>query len=160
VITLRPVEIADIDVFYGHQSDPVAAAMAATTARDYDSHRELWTTRILVNPDGIVRTVLVDGSVAGNILSWLDDGKRELGYRFGREYWGRGIATEAVGLFLAAVAERPIYADVAVHNVGSRRVLEKNGFAFTGSEIADDGVELLQFILRDEERDGKGPTAA
>ena len=147
MISLRLVESADIDLFYDHQADPVAAQMAATVARDHASHLELWRTRILVNPEGIVRTVVVDGVVAGNILSWRHDGIREVGYRLGRAFWGRGIATEALRLFLEEVGERPIHADVAKHNVGSRRVLEKNGFQPIGSEIADDGVELLQFVL-------------
>jgi RimJ/RimL family protein N-acetyltransferase len=147
VITLRPVESADIDIFYEHQADPVASEMAATTARDEVSHRQFWETRILVNPNNISRTVVVDGKVAGNILSWRNEDVREVGYRLGREFWGRGIATDALRLFLAEIDDRPIHADVAKHNVGSRRVLEKNGFEPIGSLVADDGVELLQFVL-------------
>jgi RimJ/RimL family protein N-acetyltransferase len=149
VISLRAVEDADLETFYLQQADPAAAKMAVFPSRDRAPFLEHWTTRILVNPDGIVRTVVADGAIAGNIISWLDPetGHRLLGYWLGREFWGRGIATEALRLFVSEVAERPLYADVAQTNVGSRRVLEKNGFRFVSSETADDGVELLLFVL-------------
>jgi RimJ/RimL family protein N-acetyltransferase len=50
----------------------------------------------------------------------------EVGYWIGREYWGKGVATEALSQFLAhAEVRRPLHAAVAKHNVGSIRVLEK-----------------------------------
>jgi RimJ/RimL family protein N-acetyltransferase len=149
VIVLRPVQTADIDIFYEHQADPVAVEMAATTARDQASHREFWTKRILVNPDGVARTVVVDGVVAGNIISWIDSGERMVGYRYGRAFWGRGIATEALRLYVDQLEERPLYADVAVHNIGSQRVLEKAGFRRISDapKIEDDGVKLYPYRL-------------
>ena len=55
-------------------------------------------------------------------------GKQLLGYWVGREWWGRGIATQALALFVDEVSIRPLYAHVAAHNVGSIRVLDKCGF--------------------------------
>jgi RimJ/RimL family protein N-acetyltransferase len=148
-VTLRPVELADLDVFYEHQADTGAAEMAAFPSRERGAHFEHWTKRVLVNPTGIARTILVDGTVSGNVVSWIDaSGRRLLGYWIGHEFWGRGIATEALRLFLADLPDRPLYADVATSNVGSQRVLRKNGFVPTGqSEIVGDEVELLLFIL-------------
>jgi len=150
VITLRPIDEADIEVFYEHQADPAAAAMAAFPTRDRAAHFDHWTRNVVGNPDGIIRTVLVDGAVAGNVVSWMDaELGRLMGYWIGREFWGRGVATEAVHLYLAELVERPIYAFVALHNIGSQRVLEKNGFTRVSakSEIGDDGVEELLFVL-------------
>ena len=148
VVSLRPVAESDIDVFYEHQADPVAVAMAGTRARDRADHLEFWTTRILVNPLGIVRTVVVDGAVVGNILSWVDEeGRRQVGYRFGRQYWGRGIATQALGLYVDDLRDRPLFAFVVGHNIGSQRVLEKNGFVRISSELASDGIEEFLFVL-------------
>jgi RimJ/RimL family protein N-acetyltransferase len=65
--------------------------------------------------------------VAGNITSWERDGRRLVGYWLGREYWGRGLATKALGELIQEL-ERPVYAEVATTNVGSVRVLEKCGF--------------------------------
>ena len=150
MITLRPVEEADIEVFYEHQADSTASATAAFPSRDRATHLAHWTNNVVGNPNGVVRTVLVDGAVAGNVLSWIDaELGRLLGYWIGREFWGRGIATEAVRLYLDEVTERPIRAFVALHNVGSQRVLEKNGFtrASAEPEIAADGVAELLFVL-------------
>ena len=66
--------------------------------------------------------------VAGNIGSWQDNGQQLLGYWVGREWWGRGVATQALALLVDEVSIRPLYAHVAVHNVGSIRVLAECGF--------------------------------
>jgi RimJ/RimL family protein N-acetyltransferase len=150
-VLIRPVELADIEAFYDHQADPVASEMAAFPTRERDQFVEHWTTRVLVNEGNYARAIVADGQVAGNVLSWIDpeNGQRMFGYWLGREFWGKGIATDAVRLALAEITDRPIHADVAVHNVGSRRVLEKNGFKRLSDEptIADDGVGLFFYRL-------------
>jgi RimJ/RimL family protein N-acetyltransferase len=56
------------------------------------------------------------------------DGQREVGYWVGRDFWGRGLATKALKIFLEIEETRPLYGVVAVHNIASQRVLEKCGF--------------------------------
>ena len=60
----------------------------------------------------------------------------ELGYYLAREYWGRGIVTEAVRQLCERVFAQTdilrIYAEPFSDNVGSRRVLEKAGFQLEG----------------------------
>ena len=60
----------------------------------------------------------------------------ELGYYLAREYWGRGIVTEAVRQLCERVFAQTdilrIYAEPFSDNVGSRRVLEKAGFTLEG----------------------------
>lgn len=73
------------------------------------------------------------------------EGRREIGYWFGREFWGKGIATEALRAFVSQVTTRPLHAYVAAHNVGSIRVLEKGGFTISDEQLdptdeRDDGV--------------------
>jgi len=99
-----------------------------------------------------VRTVVVDGIVAGNFGSWQEDGQQLLGYWVGREHWGRGVATQALALLVDELSTRPLYAHVAVHNVGSIRVLVKCGFRRDRGQEAkaptpDDGIEELVFVL-------------
>jgi RimJ/RimL family protein N-acetyltransferase len=80
--------------------------------------------------------------VAGNVVSFEQDGEREVGYWIGREYWGKGVATEALSQFLDHVeVRRPLYAGVAKHNVASIRVLEKCGFTIVGKE-EDEGYVM------------------
>lgn len=149
MITLRPVAEEDIEAFFEHQADEQASAMAAFPSRDRPSHFAHWA-KILANADNVTRTVVVDGQVAGNVGSWVDEGRRYVGYWIGREFWGRGVATVALGNFVAEVIERPIYAFVAVSNVGSVRVLEKNGFRVANPQPPphlDDDVEERLYVL-------------
>ncbi len=74
----------------------------------------------------------------GNIGSYVDEDRREVGYWLGREYWGRGHATAALALFLTEARERPLFAHVAAHNRGGARVLAKCGFVLLAS--AEDGA--------------------
>ena len=65
-----------------------------------------------------------------------DDRVPETGYWIGREYWGRGFATEALdGALVRASRKWKRRAMVAGHfadNPASGRVLEKAGFLYTG----------------------------
>jgi RimJ/RimL family protein N-acetyltransferase len=82
------------------------------------------------------------------VVTWEAEGRRLIGYWIGREYWGLGIATRALGLVLHQIRQRPLHAYVAVHNRGSIRVLEKCGFRTDGVATPDaDGVEELTFVL-------------
>ena len=68
-----------------------------------------------------------------------DTGKPDLGYWLGTPYWGKGYATEAVhaliDAFFAYGEEDEITAYARVINPGSRRVLEKCGFAYQGTGL-------------------------
>jgi RimJ/RimL family protein N-acetyltransferase len=126
-VFLREVTSADVEVFFEHQLDPEATSMANFPARDRGAHFDHWA-KILADPTCITRTVVCDGATAGNIGSWLAEGKREIGYWIGRRFWGRGVATEAVSQFIRVVPARPLWAWVVEHNRGSIRVLQKCGF--------------------------------
>jgi len=130
-VEIRDVIESDLEIFYVHQSDPEATAMAAFPARDRQAHFAHWA-KIMADPSNMVKSILADGKVAGNLGSWNDSGKQLVGYWLGREFWGRGIATAALQLFLEEVQTRPLYAHVARHNRASRRVLEKSGFRVVG----------------------------
>ena len=132
-VTLRPVEPADLPILFEHQLDPVANAMSGVPARDRDAFMAHWE-RILADETSVIRAVVADGRVAGNVLSFIHDGRREVGYWIGREHWGGGIASAALAAFLEIETRRPLYAGVVETNLGSLRVLEKCGFQRTGSE--------------------------
>jgi len=126
-VRLRSVEDGDLEVFFDHQTDPQAVEMAAFPARDKERFVAHWA-KVRADDTLVVRTIVADGLVAGNIGSWHDNGQQLLGYWIGREWWCRGVATQALTLLTVEVPIRPLYAHVAVHNVGSIRVLEKCGF--------------------------------
>jgi RimJ/RimL family protein N-acetyltransferase len=132
-VELREVTEADLPTFYQHQRDELAYRMVGYEPKDWDAFIPHWAKN-MANPDSVERAVVVDGELAGNMVCFDQDGEREVGYWMGREFWGRGIATEALAQFLDEITERPLYAVVAVHNVGSVRVLQKCGFVLTEPE--------------------------
>jgi len=146
LVRLRPVEDADLPILIAHQDDPVAAAMAAFPTRAPDAFYEHWAT-IRADPTNFTRTIVADDEVVGDIVSWLDDGRRQVGYWIGRDHWGKGFATAALRLLLEEIKDRPVTAHIVAANIGSQRVAEKCGFVRVGEEVADDGVHEVIFRL-------------
>ena len=118
--------------------------MAHFPARDRDAFMTHWA-KIPADASNWARTVEVEGAVAGNVVSWVHDGERYVGYWIGREHWGKGVATAALASCLTLLEERPLFAHVVEHNVGSIRVLEKCGFVRSDRVALPDGAgyELL-----------------
>lgn len=139
-VTLRETTLEDVPILFEHQLDPVASEMAAFPSRDWDAF-VAHDAKLRLDPTAIRRTIVADGEVVGSIGVWGEDG-REIGYWIDRAAWGKGIASAAVAALLAEVQERPITAHVAEHNVGSMRVLERNGFVETSREREEDLVMI------------------
>ena len=74
----------------------------------------------------------------------------DVGYRFLPEYWGKGIATEAVTACLAYAKQHMplerIIGDVMLANPASSKVLEKVGFKFE-QQVEYDGEILNRYAL-------------
>ena len=148
-ISLRDIIESDLPIFYEQQLDPKANAMAAFPPRDEESFMAHWA-KIMADKSVTLKTILFDHQVAGNIVSWEQDGEREVGYWVGKEYWGKGIATKALAEFLSQVNTRPLVAHVAKHNIASRRVLEKCGFTLIKEDkyYNISGEEIEEVILK------------
>ena len=150
VVHLRPVEPADLAVFYEHQADEESARLAAFKSRPPEAFAAHWQ-KILANPACLLRTVVEGNRVVGNIGSWTDGGTQErmVGYWIGRSDWGRGIASRAVAQFLEVETGRPLAARVARHNPASLRVLQKCGFVVIGADRFEghDGSTIEESIL-------------
>jgi len=151
-VHIRDVEDGDLVVLFEQQLDLEATRMAAFPARARDPFMAHWA-RIRADPSVGTQTIVGDDQVVGNIVSWDNSGKREVGYWLGRRHWGRGIATRALALFVAREKSRPLYAHVAAHNAGSIRVLEKCGFRrltaqeFQSATAVADDVEEVMLVL-------------
>jgi RimJ/RimL family protein N-acetyltransferase len=150
-VRLREVRPEDLPILFEHQRDPEAARVAAFPSRDREAFLAHWT-RILADPGVTARTILCQGAVAGNILSFQKSGRTLVGYWIGRQLWGKGVATRALSLFLLQVSTRPLFAHVARGNLASIRVLEKCGFKIHAEDRASadaliDGVEEIVLML-------------
>jgi RimJ/RimL family protein N-acetyltransferase len=154
-ITIREVESSDLETFYEHQLDPEAIRMAAFVCEDpkdkvaFHAH---WD-KILNSSQITKRTIMAEGQVAGHISCYPHGKNMEVTvtYWLGREFSGRGLATQALNRMLNLVVDRPILARAATDNIGSIRVLQKCGFKIIGKnkDFANGrGEETEEYILR------------
>jgi RimJ/RimL family protein N-acetyltransferase len=152
-VTLRPTREGDLPTFFQQGLDPEATRMAAFTPKSH-ADREAFLAHwrdLLGSPSVVGRTVLVEGEVAGYVVQFELFGHPSIAYWFGRDFWGRGIATQALRAFLREATTRPLYARVAKDNARSVRVLEKCGFVNVGSDRGyanARGHEVEEFIFR------------
>jgi RimJ/RimL family protein N-acetyltransferase len=142
-LVLRELTLDDLPILFEHQRDPVANEMAVFAARDWDAF-VAHDAKIRSDPTLIRRTVVVDDEVVGWI-GCFGEPQLEVGYWYDRAVWGRGIATAALAALLDDVTERPLFAHVAVTNVGSANVLERCGFVEVDRETTD--VEEIVYRL-------------
>jgi len=151
------------------RSDADALAAIANNKKIWDNVRDLlpypytkkdakeWLELVKKQKKVTTFCIEADGNLAGSIgVTLKDDVYRktvELGYFISEEYWGRGIATEAVRQMVSYVQKEfdivRIYAEVFEYNKASMRALEKNGFylesirkrgAFKNNVVLDDHV--------------------
>jgi RimJ/RimL family protein N-acetyltransferase len=151
-VTLRDVIESDLPIFFEQQLDSDANHMAAFTAKEpanreaFDTH---WT-KILGKDSIKKKTILFAGEVVGHILNFEQFGEPSISYWLGKDYWGKGISTQALLLFLTDITTRPLYARVAKDNNASIRVLEKCGFRIYGEDKGFSnarGKEVEEYIL-------------
>jgi Acetyltransferases, including N-acetylases of ribosomal proteins len=98
---------------------------------------------ILENGDNrqINYAITVDNKAVGGISISLGTDiyckKGEVGYWLSENYWGKGIITKATRIICEEAFHKfdivRIESEVFSHNIGSRRVLEKNGFNLEGT---------------------------
>src|SRR5215470_13188212 len=127
-VTIRDVVDDDLPIFFEQQLDEGANRMAAFTGSDptnREAFMEHWAN-VLADDSNGHQTILFDGQVAGNVVSFNRDGEREVGYYLGRAFWGKDIATRALAAYLRIERTRPLYGYTAWDNLGSQRVLQKN----------------------------------
>jgi len=150
------VILSDLPLFFEQQLDADANHMAAFTAEKpadrgaFDSH---WKY-ILSAKTVIMQTIVFDGHIAGYVGKFDWFGEPDVCYWLGKEYWGKGIATQALSQFLTRYQTRPLFARAAGDNIGSVRVLEKCGFAHIGTATSfanGRNADILEVILKLDE---------
>ena len=157
-LLIRPFELADAEeiqaiwrdpeTMHWIPSGPVATVEAARQKIErFMTHQaehgfSLWAVR---EKD--------TGRIVGDCGLFLVEGKGpevELAYRFGRDFWGRRYATEAAGACLLYGFERlgleRIIAITSPDHIASRRVMEKNGLTYVGTETYY-GREMVKYAV-------------
>lgn len=135
-ITLRKTDIADLEHFFIFQLDQEANYLAAFTAKDpTDKIAYLEKYGKFLHDKTInMQTIMVDGAIAGSIAKFEMEGEAGITYWIDKKFWGQGVATTALQIFLNTEKTRPILGMVAFDNFGSQKVLEKCGFLKIGTD--------------------------
>jgi RimJ/RimL family protein N-acetyltransferase len=144
---LRDVQPLDLPTLFAFESDPAWRAMVMVKRRSAAAFDAVWAKIFQDRAAGVMdvvqKVILADGEVCGTIGCRLQDGKYEVGYGLGQAFWGRGIASCALGLLLAEVPLRPLYAMSAVTNIASIRVLTKHGFVIIETRTSPETERCL-----------------
>ena len=105
-----------------------------------EEHAKSWIESAMLESPAMNFAIDMDGEAIGGIgLIFNTDVyimSAEIGYWIGEDYWGKGIATEAIrqmieySFYYFDIVR--IYAEVFENNKSSMRALEKNGFYLEG----------------------------
>lgn len=148
---LRVVQESDISIFFQHQLDPVAGWQVAFTHENPTDEVafNVHIAKALNDETVVMRTIVFESQVVGYVTKYEIEKAPQIGFVLGREFWGKGIATQALREFLSLITQRPIYARTAFDNQASMHVLKRLGFKRTseGTYFANArGVEIVEIL--------------
>jgi RimJ/RimL family protein N-acetyltransferase len=149
-LLLRPVSEADVPHFFEHARDKEAIRLAppASESEEWPEFAQKWE-RIRTSDAFLCRSVILGSEITGYVAMFKQMDVPSVSYWFARRFWGRGLARQALGLFLVEVTERPLYARVASGNAASLRVLASHHFnpINTGSYYSSALGELVEEVV-------------
>ncbi len=149
MIELRERTEEHVRIYFERTRDAQIASMLHQTAQTVEEAVEDYRKTLLPGAKSYGRTIYADGQYVGDIWCYCIDLKDEpnamLSYCvFEKKLWNKGIATEAVKLFLEDIVPRFSLKSVGTFawcaNAASLRVMEKNGFRRVETFI-EDGME-------------------
>lgn len=151
LIALKPTKPEDLETLFQIQTDAEAIYLAAFTPKDpFDKASYLEKFNKILRDDSIhMKTILLEDRIIGSIAKFILEGEAEITYWIDKKYWGSGITTQALHDFLQLEHTRPLQARTAFDNIGSQKVLEKNGFKKIGTDKGfanARGAEIEEFI--------------
>ena len=108
-LLLRDVLPDDLPIFFEQQLNQEANTMAAFTAKDPTDQEAFMVhwRKNLGNDTCIIKTILFNGQVAGSVSSYEEEGKPEVTYWLGKEYWGKHCYLGASGVLSAEEPNSP-----------------------------------------------------
>jgi len=133
-LILRSARPDDLEGMHAVLSDPRATLCWSTPPHETREQTRVWLDGMIANgPDHPDFVVELDGRVIGKAGFYE---MPDVGYILHPDFWGQGLAAEAVGAAIdhvfAADQFEILTADVDPENAASIRLLERLGFVRTG----------------------------
>ncbi len=141
--TLRSLSLNDVEDFLKYMTHKKVSEFLSDEDLPYDkasAQNEIaYWKNLFLHRRSIYWGIEMDGKLVGSCgyNNWSKTHARcEISYDLAYDYWGKGIMTEAIGIITDFAFEkmdvRRVQATVAVDNIGSVRVLEKNLYKMEG----------------------------
>ena len=133
-LVLRRARPDDLEAMHAVLSHPVAMRYWSSLPHDSLDQTREWLASMIEEDPGVREDFIVEhgGRVVGKAGCYR---LPEIGYILHPDYWGLGLATEALTAVIAHIfAHHPVEAlraDIDPRNVPSIRLLERLGFTFT-----------------------------
>jgi [ribosomal protein S5]-alanine N-acetyltransferase len=150
---LKKTTLQDLDSLFVFQTDEESNFLAAFTPEfpnDKEAYFGKWS-KIIANPNINMQSIFIDDSIVGSIIKFQMGDDKEISYWLDRKFWGKGYCSKALSMFLESETDRPLNGRVAFDNLGSQRVLEKNGFVNKGHDRGYANArkaEILEYIYQ------------
>jgi len=129
-LLLRRARLDDLMALHRVMSDPQVMRFWSTPPHSSKNETEHWLQSMIgscpAESDDFIMTL--DGKVIGKLGAWR---LPEVGFLVDRAHWGRGLASEALGAFVArrrALGSVELRADVDPRNKASLSLLQRQGF--------------------------------
>lgn len=140
MINLRHFKDSDTDLLISYlNNNEVTQYITSAIAKPYTLVDALWwinegsKTQYI---KAIEHNGIFVGCISATVGNFEYNRSAELGYWIGKEYWGQGIATNAVKMFSEFLFNETelvrLFVSVVKENKASIRVLEKNNFVYEG----------------------------
>jgi RimJ/RimL family protein N-acetyltransferase len=140
-LRLRRLRMADAPRIARFCDDPGVGRNLAMTPLPYlPVAAEGWimilAARAPAEQEFVFAVELEGEGLIGCIGAHVGEGATEIGYWYGRPYWGQGFASEALAGFVSEARKLgALTSGHFVDNPASGRVLEKGGFGYTGEVV-------------------------
>ena len=142
MVTLRDYSINDVDRLVElANNENVSRYMVDTFPYPYTRQdAEWWINTGSISNDMVNKVIEYHDEFVGGIgiipqTGWKKH-SAEIGYWIGEDYWGKGIATKALGLMTDMVFRelnyQKLFAGVLSPNIASMKVMEKCGYVLEG----------------------------
>jgi RimJ/RimL family protein N-acetyltransferase len=139
-LTLRPVSLADAERVSELAGDWEVASMTDRIPYPYTTADARHWIETIPDNEHVFAVCHTDQLIGACGVMVHDDGRGEIGYWFGKPWWGQGYATEAAERLIRYCFRRLKLSQIDcchfVENAASKRVIEKLGFEKMGTRTA------------------------